>query len=289
MNRIKKKITVRFFSMEANDSFMDGFVSICKTAHKTENDVRIVNIRGKKHFIKINEEYRYEDEEILFLSVVRERNTWQVKALGSGEVSGIKLNQGIVGDPYYLFVLPKYKTIIGFTTGVSGSLKSVANSVLQQFNTDRTTDVRLDYLSKTKEFSKLKELEGYNKLHFKVDPASIVELNDDAPGIIRELSSASFMSQNSLIALTFTEIGEEGFAEKDVVDIVNYLSENEGCSALTVQGLDSEGKKVHLDFSKAYAIYKTEIYIRGQYVDEKTAKSVLQKALNSVDQSDFVQ
>ena len=235
--------------------------------------------------IKIHDEFQYQEESIFFLSVVRERNTWQTRALRNGTISGIPLNQGIIGDPYYFLVIPRNKIILGFTTGVSGSLKSTGNITLQQFNKDRTSKITLEPVLKDREFLKLKELSGYNKLHFKVSASSLGESNDTAPGLLKQLSAAPFLANNSEIALTFTEIGDDGFSESDLVDIVSYLSENDGCRALTVQGVDNKGLKVHLDFSKAYAIFKTEIEVRNKFIDEKRAQEVLLNALNSFDTS----
>jgi len=285
MNRIKKRVIVRLFSIEANDRFFDDFISIQNANQASEKSVRIVNIRDKKHLIKIHDEFQYQEKSIFFLSVVRERNTWQTRALKNGAISGIPLNQGIIGDPYYFLVIPRNKIILGFTTGLSGSLKSTGNVTLQQFNKDRTSKVILEPVSKDREFSKLKELSGYNKLHFKVNASSIGESNDTAPGLLKQISAAPFLENNSEIALTFTEIGDDGFSESDLIDIVSYLSENDGCRALTVQGVDNEGLIVHLDFSKAYAIFKTEIEVRNKFIDEKRAKEVLLDALNSFDMS----
>ena len=146
----------------------------------------------------------------------------------------------------------------------------------------------VEHISKKKEFSKLRELSGYNKLHFKVTATSIGEPNEGTPGILRELCAAPFMVNNSQIALTFSEIGEGGFSERNLIDIVDYLSENEGCTALTVHGLDNEGVKVHLDFSKAYYIFKTEIEIRSKFVDEKKAEDVLFDALSYFDKAKLI-
>jgi len=288
MNKIKKRITVRFFSIKATDSFFEDFVSIHNAKKASEKDVRIINFHEKKYLIKIHEPLQYQNESVFFLSVVRERNSWQVRALGDGTISGIPLNQGIMGDPYYFFVLPQDKTILGFTTGVSGSLKSAASTTLQQFNKDRMSRITLEPISNEREFSRLKELSGYNKLYFKVDTTSLGETNEDAPGILRQLSGVPFLANNSEIALTFTEIGGDGFSESDLVDIVSYLSENDGCSALTVRGVDNEGVKVHLDFTKTYAIFKTDIEIRNKFVDEAEAKKILFNALNSFDKSTII-
>ena len=283
MNRIKKRIIVRFFSIKANDSFFEDFISIQNANQASEKSVRIVNVRDKKHLIKIHDEFQYQDKSTFLITVVRERNTWQTRALKNGSISGIPLNQGIIGDPYYFYVIPRSKIVLGFTTGLSGSLKSTGNSILQQFNKDRTSTVTLEPVSKSGEFSKLKKLNGYNKLHFKVSANSLDESNEDAPELLRQLSAAPFMPINSEIALTFTEIGKNGFSENDLIDIVSYLSENDGCKALTVEGLDNNGLKVNLHFSKAYAIFKTEVEVRNKFIDEKKAQEILLNALISLD------
>ena len=128
----------------------------------------------------------------------------------------------------------------------------------------------------------------YNKLFFKINTTSLGDINDETPSILKDLCSSPFISNNSQIALTFSEIGKNGFSENDLIDIVDYLSENDGCSALTVQGLDKEGVKVHLDFSKAYAIYKIKIELRNKFIDEKNAKIILNNALNYLNNSKLI-
>jgi hypothetical protein len=285
MNRIKKRIIVRFFSMKADKAFFDDFLSIHNARNANEKDVRIITIREKKYLIKIHEPLQHQNKNVFFLSVVRERNTWQVRALANGTISGIPLNQGILGDPYYFFILPKDKVLLGFTTGMGGSLRNAANTTLQQFNRDRTSTVTLEPISYEREFSRLKELKGYNKLYFKVDAAALGENSEGVPDLLRQLHSVPFLGGNAEMALTFTEIGGSGFSENDLVDIVSYLSENDACSALTVHGVDTDGVKVHLDFSKTYAIYKTEIEVRNKFIDEKEAKEILFNALLSFNKS----
>ena len=89
--------------------------------------------------------------------------------------------------------------------------------------------------------------------------------------------------KNSDLALTFTEIGSHEFSENDLIDIVEFLAESDGCSALTVQGTDIDGDAVHLDFSKAYVIYRTNVETRSKFIDEETAMKVLTSALESTD------
>lgn len=288
MNRIKKRLTVRLFSIHADDHFFNDFISIHHANRVIENNARIISIREKKHLIKIYEQQKYQEKVVYFVSVVRERNTWQAKALGDGTISGIPLNQGIIGDPYYFVIVPNDKVIAGFTTGVSGSLKTVANSALQQFNKDRLAKVSLEFISRNKELSKLRELSGFNKLHLKVNLSAAGELNDDTPEILRQLSLTPFMANNSEISLTLTEIGEGSFSEKNLMNLVDFLSENEGCSALTVQGFDVEGQKVYLDFTNTYAIFNTEIETRNKFVDEVKAKEILFMALDSFFSSSLI-
>ena len=214
MNRIKKRITVRSFSVKAHDSFFDDLISI----HNANQS------REKKYLIKIHEALQHQSSSLFFLSVVRERTSWQVRALGDGTISGIPLNQGIIGDPYYFFVVPKDKIILGFTTGLSGSLKIAANTILQQFIKDRTAKVTVEPISNEREFSRLKELSGYNKLHFKVDMASLGEPEEGAPGLLRQLNAVPFMANNSEVALTFTEIGGDGFLESEQEEVTLLTS-----------------------------------------------------------------
>ncbi|MEW8486880.1 MAG: hypothetical protein AB2705_17000 [Candidatus Thiodiazotropha sp.] len=284
MNRIRRKIVVRLLAIKTKNNFFNDIPAILDS-NLVNNNVRIISIREKKHLIKLHAKQKYKNTSVYFLSVVRERNTWQVRALGNGKISSIPLNQGILGDPYYFFLIPRRKLLLGFTTGPSGSLKSTANAVLQQFNKDRTSKLNLEPVTKEREFEQLKSLSGYHKLHFKVDATALGDSTESAPDIFRQLSSSLFLNINSEIALTISEIGEKGFSETDLIDIVSYLSENDGCSALTVQGFDDDGAIVHLDFNKAYAVYKTEIVVRNKFIDEENAESALLSALEAFDKS----
>ena len=49
---------------------------------------------------------------------------------------------------------------------------------------------------------------------------------------------------------------------------------------MTVHGIDNDGVKVHLDFSKTYAIFKSDIEIRDKFVNEAEAKKILYDALS---------
>jgi len=103
MNRIKKNITVRFFSIDTGISFNKDFVSNFITNKENGLSSRIFNLRSKKHLIKISEKHDFSDTTAYAVTVVRERNTWQAKANSDGKITGLSLNQGMIGDPYFFF------------------------------------------------------------------------------------------------------------------------------------------------------------------------------------------
>ena len=141
MRKIKKKIGVHFFSIDATDEFFEDFRSIQYANWTNEKPVRLVSIKDKKHLIKIYSPIKHSGHSAFFLSVVRERTTWQARALADGTISGIHSNQGLIGDLYYYVVLPANKSVIGFTAGTSATVRGVANAVLQQFNKKRTSRI----------------------------------------------------------------------------------------------------------------------------------------------------
>ena len=282
MNRIKKKITVRFFSVKAHKEFFHDFIASFHANKLNDNNVRIINIRNKKHLIKINDEVDIQNNDAYLISVIRERNTWQTRGLADGTISGIPLNQGIVGDPFYFVFIPSHKIILGFTTGLSGTLKSVATNTLQQFNKDRTSKITLDFITKDNEFSRLKELRHFENIHFKIKSASLIETSDAAPAFLKDFSSSPIIENLPQLEFKFDK---EKITQINVEDIVFYLSESEGCSFLKLQGLDGDGKKISLDFSNAFVTFITEIQVRNKFIDEKKAHEILFDALNSLELS----
>lgn len=281
MNTIKKKITVRFFSIKAQESFFKNFPSNFLANSKNSPNARILNIKGKKHLIKAVNSGKSKSVDTYSLTLVRERNTWQTKASRDGEISGIAQNQGMIGDPYYLLVVPKNKLLLGFTTGPSGSLKSVGNTALEQFNNDRTQKITLDLIPKEKEFDKLKNLPEFSSLHFKLDSSSLSDVTEDAPQLIKDLSSAPYIDSGIQLSLDFEiENSEETpFSKESLLEIINFLSDHEGCSVLRIRGTDTHGAPVKLDFGNAFLSYNREIITRNKYIDEPTSEKILYEAL----------
>ena len=281
MGKIKKRITVRFFSIDADNSFFNDFVSINQASRINEKCVRVINIRDKKHLIKIHDKLEHSKRPVFFLSVVRERNTWQARALSDGTISAIPLNQGILGDPYYFLVVPECKIILGFTTGPSASVRSVANAILQQFNKDRTSKISLEPISKEREYTRLKDLNELTEVRFSVNPSSLSESGDELPNIFKGLSSSPFLMGSSKLELTLSDFRDTDFTQENLLDAVDYLSDNEFCTKLVVKGVDSEGEEQQLNLNKTYLRHSTNIHIRGNFVDEKMAKTIVLDALNS--------
>lgn len=89
------------------------------------------------------------------------------------------------------------------------------------------------------------------------------------------------MASSSKFELTISDFGDTSFTQENILDAVDYLSDNEYCSTLIVKGVDSEGKKQQLNLNRAYLIYNAIINIRSNFIDEKIAKNVVIDALNS--------
>ena len=283
MNKLKKSITVRFFSIDAQDSFFDEFESNYQANQNNDNKTRIISIRNKKHLVKAFTPTSQSDFCVYPITIVRERNTWQTKATSDGKISSIAINQGIIGDPYFFSLIPKLKIIVGFTSGPSVSLKSVGTSLLEIFSNSRSSKIKLELIPKEKEFSRLTEISDYSSLHFKISSSSLSDVSDNAPQLIKDLSSAPYLESNMQLALDLAidEKEDSGLSKENVIEIVNYLSNHDDCTVLKVKGKNSDGSVVHLDFGNAFLIYKTEVATRQKYIDEKVAQDILEAALGN--------
>jgi len=280
MNRIKKNITVRFFSIETKGKLLESFASAF-AANKLNDTSRILNFKLKKHLIKISEEHNVAGAHAYAVTVVRERNTWQTKATSDGSITGLALNQGIIGDPYFFFVVPSKKILLGFTTGPSGSLISVGKTMLDQFNSERLSEVKLDLITKEKDYSLLKNLPTYSNLHFKIQSSSLADITDDAPQMIRNLSAAAYINNNMQLDLDL-DLNEDtrgAYPNEVILEIIEFLSDHDGCNFLRVKGVNHNGSAVKLDFGNAFVSFKTEIHTRDQFIDENNATKVLKEAL----------
>ena len=282
MSKIKKKITVRFFSIDTDSEFFDDFVSAYNANLTNEKPIRIFNIRDKKHLIKIYPPMEHCEQQIFFLSVVKERITWQARAFVDGTISAIHTNQGLIGDLYYYLVVPSLKSILGFTTGPTSSVRSVANTVLQQFKKDRTSKISLEPSTHENEYTKLQDLAEFTEVRFRLAPSMLSDYTDDMPNIFRELKASSFLSNSPNLELTISipQTNDGGFSQEDLMGIIDYLADSESCTALIIKGINHGGEKLQLNFNNTYVAYSTDASLRGNFIDEELAKTIILKALN---------
>lgn len=282
MNRISKKITISFFNIETSNDFFGSFISSFVANKEDIESSRILNLREKKHLVKITQQHDVSENTVYPVTVVRERNTWQAKATSTGKISGISLNQGIIGDPYFFFVVPERKLILGFTTGPSGSLRSVAKIVLEQFNDDRSQTIKLNFVPKEKEYSALERLPNSGELHLKIGSSSLADMFEGAPQLIKNIASDALIEHNVqlILNLPFVETEDSMMSKPDVIELVNYFSDHDGCLALLVTGEDNSGNKVRLDFGNTFFNYRTELTTRNKFIDEASSLNILTDALS---------
>lgn len=274
MNKIKKNITVHFFSIQADDAFFAGF-----DATFTEiNEVRILRQKNKSILLKTlnkNESGQY------FLTGVRERYTWQVKASREGKINEISTNQGVVGDPYFFVIIPDEKLIAGFTTGLSGSLKSVGTFLLEQFNSSSNKKIKMCLIPKDKNFQTLQDIVNIHSLEFKINASVLVDLPDNAPLLLKQLSDAPYIDSNLQLSLDLDYTDTLHDSNKEAIEIISYLSEQDIYNTLKVKGIDNCGQKIGLDFGNAFLNYKTDITVRAAIIDQNIAYMILRDALNN--------
>lgn len=283
-NKLKKSVTVLFYNIDGDDSFYENlplnYFTLCESEEKT----RIITSRDKKHLIKLTPPDSINKNNIFGVTVVRERNTWQTKATKDGSITGIHLNQGIIGDLYYIYILPEYKTVFGFTSGPSGTLKSVCKFILEQLNTNRKTKIKIDLIPKEKKYFSLNDYEEFNSLYFRMNSSYLNDITDDAPHFFKQLSASPYIAPGMQLSfdLAFNDENDDLFTKDNVIEIINFLSDHDGCSVLKVKANDSDGKPSTIDFSETFLHFKTEVNTRNKFIDEETASRVLGLALTEL-------
>lgn len=281
MNRARKKVTVSFFAIEAADDFFRGFVSSFKATKEGAKGSRVLNLRSKKHLIKAASEQEISDRKAYAVTLVKERNTWQAKATSDGKISGISLNQGIIGDPYFFLVIPQSKLLLGFTSGPSGSLKGVAKVMLEQFNSNRSNSIRLEFVPREEGSSQLHEVPSEGELNLRIGRSAFAEIHDDTPDLIRELGQSPLTDHDIQLVmnLDFSNEVDAAMSRSGVLDLISYFADNDGCSALRVKGTTDLGEAIRLNFGNAFFSYQDEILTRNKFIDEKASLETLHAAL----------
>lgn len=283
MSRITKNITVSFFSIEADQDFFRGFVSNFQASTTDSSTSRIFNLRAKKHLIKVIKPRNSTLDSAFSMTVVRERNTWQTRATRDGKLSAISSNQGIVGDAYFFMVVPDQKLVLGFTSGPIGSLRSVAKIMLEQFKSDRSSSIHLDFVPKKKDYASLGSLPESGEMYLKIDTSALTDLFDEAPQIIKDIGSSPFVEQNVQLIFNwqFEDSPQSKITKDGVVEIVEFFANQDGCEALRIKGVDASGQTIRLDFGDAYFNYRTKLSTRQTFIQESDSQRILEDALMS--------
>lgn len=283
-NKIKKNVTVIFFKIDTKDEYFDDFALNYATVSELDENVRVISHRDRKHLIKVDHYCLHNGLKTFNTTIVKERNTWQIKATRDGVISGISLNQGIIGDPYFITVIPSMKIVFGFTSGPSGTIKSICRFILEQFNTDRRNKIKLDLIPRRKEFTTLNNIPEFDSLHFKMNSSYLVDLADDAPTFFKELASTPLIGPGMQLSfdLAFNNDNYNQLTKEHVVEIVNFLSDHDGCSGLKVKGKDNQGNSINMDFSNSFLTFKTEINTRNKFIDKDVSFGVLRSALQEL-------
>ncbi|KAJ9430795.1 hypothetical protein PMI39_020115 [Pantoea sp. YR343] len=283
-NKIKKNVTVIFFKIDAKDEYFDNFSLNYNTISDLDEHVRVITHRDRKHLVRMDNFSISDEIKTFSATIVRERNTWQIKATRDGVISGINLNQGIIGDPYFITIIPSMRIVYGFTSGPSGTIKSVCRFMLDQLNTDRKNKIKLDLIPREKEYSALNKIPEFDSIHFKMNSSHLNDLTDDAPTFFKELASTPLIGPGMQLSfdLAFNDESYNQITKENVVEIVNFLSDLDGCSGLKVKGKDAEGNPLNMDFSNSFINYKTEINTRNKFIDEDTSLRVLKSAMQEL-------
>jgi hypothetical protein len=283
MGATTKNITIHYFKIKSETKTLQNINSIFQYNEKNDTRARFFTSRGKNILIKTISNVELVRSKAHFFAAVKERSSWQVKVNSDGVFHGVKPQQGLMGDLYYFLLLPREMMLLGFTTGLNGTIKNIGKLMLEQFSSNRRESMTLDLIPKQKDFAALNEIPEFSSLQFKISTSSLMDVGDDVPELIKNLASAPYIDGSMQLSLDF-DLGLNAHAQisrDSIIEIVNYLSENPGCSVLKIKGTDQSGASISLDFGDAFLNYKTAIKLRDDFIDETTALSLLKEAVAS--------
>ncbi len=289
MNKVSKNITTQVFRVESEHELFDAFKSSYVANTNSDNTARIISVRKKKHLVKILGEREIDGVKAYAVTVVKERNTWQARATNDGKISGILLNQGIIGDQYFLFVVPSVGCVLGFTSGLTGTIKSVAKTVLELFSNIKGHKIRLSPIPKDPQFNRIADLPPQSVLHFKIQSSALTDLSDDAPSTIKDMSTNPYLEEVEQYSFVFP-VGDgpdDKLTQQSARDIVLFLSDNNDCKSLYFDYTDQNGHKQKIDFKKVFVSYSEEVSMRNKFVDEVKAVNTLSNAMSAFVNSSY--
>lgn len=281
MGKMNKQVQVMVFELSSGEAYDRDLCASYDANKNISNPVRIVSVRNKRHVVKVVESRDVNGARAFVFTVVRERNTWQVKALSDGTIAGITGNQGVVGDPYYYIVIPTIRMVLGFTTGPKAGVKGVGEVALEQFRRDRSVAIKLKYVERSDGLSCLATLQEYVDFRFKVDIDLLVARDDAVPDAIKNMSISGDLLGGVKVSLAFKG-GESRLSVADVSDIVRYLYGKKECSMLLLHGISSGGDDIYIRGGRDRLQYRSDYVVRDMFVDSGLAEKILYDAVGFV-------
>ena len=115
MNRHLKRLTCKYFTVEAGDQFFPYFAATFNTLQASEKRAQSFNARDSRCYLKPVKELSLGKDRGFLLLLVRERNTWQCRAAASGSISSPAPKQGILGDTNYILLNLDRRLLTGFS------------------------------------------------------------------------------------------------------------------------------------------------------------------------------
>lgn len=281
MKKNTKALNIRFYSISESKVQTLEISNILKAISNSDSAHRILSIRNKKQLIKLhnttNNDY--------LITVVRERNTWQAKAQGNGRISTIHPNQGIIGDIYYFLLSPSINKALGFTSGPSGTIKSVLKSTLESMLPPSSGKVDIQPILKEKSRKPFGQTSEFTRLQFKIDTAHLDDIPEEAPQLLKDIGNSPLADSSAQLSLDLRLDNKDPennkFPQSVIIELITYLSDYEGCATLKATALDDSGKAKTIDLGDSYLTKPVKIETSQKFIDENLAKEVLENNLYS--------
>ncbi|GAB5458319.1 MAG: hypothetical protein Hens3KO_13490 [Henriciella sp.] len=155
--------------------------------------------------------------------------------------------------------------------------------MLEQFKSDRQSNIQLNFVPREKDYASLSRLPASGEMYLKIDTSSLADEFDEAPQIIKDIGSSPFFEQGVQLIFNwqFEDTEETRISRQEVIDVVNFFANNDGCQTLRIRGEDESGQQIKLDFGDAFLNYKTKLLMRQSFLEEQEAHKILQDALST--------
>jgi hypothetical protein len=224
-------------------------------------------------------------KKLLFWSTIKERNTWQVRSTSLGKIRSVADSNSIVGDISYYKFDPRNKIIASFTTySASGYLKSMCNEVFRRF-TSASDKFELEYLADNNEIDTINNWKYFSKISLKLDIKNFANAEDEKPELINAILGLGNSFGGGEISISLNA-QEASLPKNNIIETINYLSENNACPSLCLSGGNEPRKEkiISVDLKKAFVEYRTKIYLNPakSFIEPKIANSVLSDAFASI-------